>query len=307
MCDLASKLPLLIGKLLDQEAHLKRGSFREETMTDIITGSLAAFAGPNLVIRYPVEVKTGGDIDLDFWHIKSGDYIKVRIQAKRLNAKNDGKPNQVKLKNRAYKELLHRPLTGVDYQFRTLINAPSSTIPLYMFYNHQSVVDDPSFHNGNPKVYGINLAFATNVAHELEDKLRHAALTPPKIKHHKRLSHLRKYFFGIEALLCPKGDWEDENVPTPSLVLTSLTSQYQRQSIGWSDEDVARHWLLERPINLKGHKDFLKLYDGPAIQITETVKIPTITFITGRPDTEISAEWQNYEGKSKWANKSSAV
>jgi len=38
MCDLASKLPLLIGQLLDRERHLERGRFREETMTDIFTG-----------------------------------------------------------------------------------------------------------------------------------------------------------------------------------------------------------------------------------------------------------------------------
>ncbi len=50
MCDLATKLPLLIGGLLDRESKLKRGRFREETMTDIVTGALAAFAGPNLVI-----------------------------------------------------------------------------------------------------------------------------------------------------------------------------------------------------------------------------------------------------------------
>jgi len=38
----------LIGQLLDRESYLARGRFREETMTDIFTGALAAFAGPNL-------------------------------------------------------------------------------------------------------------------------------------------------------------------------------------------------------------------------------------------------------------------
>ena len=68
MCDLARKLPLLVGGLLEREKLLKRGRFREETMTDIFTGALAAFAGRNLVIEYPVELDTGGDIDLRFWH-----------------------------------------------------------------------------------------------------------------------------------------------------------------------------------------------------------------------------------------------
>lgn len=66
MCDLATRLPLIIGRLLDRETLLHRGRFREETMTDILTGSLAAFAGPELIIQYPIEVMTGSDIDLRF-------------------------------------------------------------------------------------------------------------------------------------------------------------------------------------------------------------------------------------------------
>ncbi|WP_367227044.1 DUF6615 family protein, partial [Mesorhizobium sp.] len=59
LCDLATRLPLVIGGLLDRETNLKRGRFREETMTDILTGALAAFAGPELVISYPIEKDTG--------------------------------------------------------------------------------------------------------------------------------------------------------------------------------------------------------------------------------------------------------
>lgn len=60
ICDVANKLPNLIGALLDSESVLKRGRFREETLTDLFTGSLAAFAGPDLVIQYPPEAMTGG-------------------------------------------------------------------------------------------------------------------------------------------------------------------------------------------------------------------------------------------------------
>jgi len=51
ICELASTLPRLIGTLLDREAGLKKGRFREETLTDVLTASLAAFAGPQLVIE----------------------------------------------------------------------------------------------------------------------------------------------------------------------------------------------------------------------------------------------------------------
>lgn len=86
LCDLATRLPLVIGGLLDRETNLKRGRFREETMTDILTGALAAFAGPELVISYPIEKDTGGDLDLRFWNVSEGRDLWVRIQAKRLNA-----------------------------------------------------------------------------------------------------------------------------------------------------------------------------------------------------------------------------
>ncbi|TIW24941.1 MAG: hypothetical protein E5V81_08190 [Mesorhizobium sp.] len=89
--------------MLDREANLKRGRFREETMTDILTGALAAFAGPELVISYPIEKDTGGDLDLRFWNVSEGRDLWVRIQAKRLNAAG------VQNKNRSYSELLHRP------------------------------------------------------------------------------------------------------------------------------------------------------------------------------------------------------
>jgi len=159
LCDLATKLPLLIGRLLDREAKLKRGRFREETMTDILTGALAAFAGANLVIQYPIEVETGSDLDLRFWHVANGCDFHVRIQAKRLNAANDG-TRPVKIAHRLYHELLHKPSTAEDYQFRMLRDAPAPWIPLYMFYNHQAVVLDPYLTGAKPTVGAINLAFA---------------------------------------------------------------------------------------------------------------------------------------------------
>lgn len=144
MCDLAKQLPLLVGGILEREKLLKRGRFREETMTDIFTGALVAFAGRNLVIEYPVEIDTGGDIDLRFWHVASGRSLNVRIQAKRLNAATSGK-NLVKTKHRAYDELLHKSPTAKDYQFRVLRNSPAPWIPLYMFYNHESITRDREY------------------------------------------------------------------------------------------------------------------------------------------------------------------
>ncbi len=284
MCDLASKLPLLIGQLLDRESHLKRGRFREETMTDIFTGALAAFAGSNLVIQYPVEVETGGDIDLRFWHAASGRNLFVRIQAKRLNAESDvAKTKTVNIKNRAYNELLHKAPKAPDYQFRTLRDARDPWIPLYMFYNHHSVTRDPAFAGTTPAVRGINLAFAHDIADELEQKL---AAAPKKRLDHKRLSHLQKHFFGIEAILCPPGDWKGEAVPPPDFVQQSLREWYRREEASTEAKDRrdAVFRRLMEPRGLVVSSDVgRRLPDGPSIRVRQhDVDVPTITFISGR-------------------------
>lgn len=288
MCDLASKLPLLIGQLLDRERHLKRGRFREETMTDIFMGALAAFAGPSLVIQYPLEVETGSDIDLRFWHAASGRNLFVRIQAKRLNAESDvGKTKTVKIKNRAYNELLHKAPKAPDYQFRILRDAPYPWIPLYMFYNHHGVTRDRAFAGTMPAVRGINLAFAHDIADELEQKL---AAAPRKRLDYKRLSHLQKHFFGIEAILCPAGDWKGEAVPPPDLVAQSLKEWYRRDAAGSEAKDL-RDAIFRRfmePGGLIRSPDVARLLpDGPSIRVRQhDVDVPTITFISGRTTDE---------------------
>ena len=285
MCNLAKTLPPLIGRLLDREAKLKRGRFREETMTDIFTGALAAFAGPELVIQYPIETETGGDLDLHFWHVKSGRSLFLRIQAKRLNAANDGK-KQVKIANRSYRELLHKPQKSTEYQFETLVQAPSPWVPLYMFYNHQSVVNDAYFAGLSPAVNGVNLAFATDVAGELTSKLIAAKAKPKSIKHHKRLSHLRKHIFDLDAILCPHGNWGGASVPSPDTVAASLREQWNvhsKRSARTDGEDIVIRKLLE-PDRLLSSSIEQRVPDGPAIRIDQSLERPLVSFISGRTD-----------------------
>lgn len=285
MCSLAKTLPPLIGQLLDREAKLKRGRFREETMTDIFTGALAAFAGPELVIQYPIEAETGGDLDLCFWHVESGQNLLLRIQAKRLNAAKNG-TKKVKIANRSYHELLHKPPTSADYQFESLVSAPSPWVPLYMFYNHQSVVNEGSFSGLFPAVSGVNLAFATDVADELKSKLLAAKAIPKSIKHHKRLSYLRKHFFGLDAILCPHGNWAGASVPPPDSVAASLSEQWNahgEQTSRTDGEDIVMRKLSELD-QLLGSTIGQRVPDGPAIRIDQRLERPLISFISGRTD-----------------------
>jgi len=292
LCDLAARLPVLIGRLLDREAMLKRGRFREETMTDIVTGSLAAFAGPELVIEYPIEADTGGDLDLRFWHAESGRDLHLRLQAKRLCARMDGK-KPVAIGNRSYRELLHRPNALAPYQYETLLAAPAPWLPLYMFYNHQSVADDPYFASVGPRVHGINLAFAHDIAHQLRRKVLAAKAKPRSVLHHKRLSHLRPYLFGLEAILCPgraqPGDGGPADggprasVPTPMEVSASLIRRWRaRAGPEFEDDDRVLRILTQPGALDPARRPHRRVADGPAIRVDQSLERPVITFISGR-------------------------
>jgi len=279
LCELAAKLPDLVGALLDREAKLQKGRFREETLTDVITASLAAFAGPSMVIEYPDEAVTGGDLDLDLLHVSSGRHLRLRFQAKRLNALKNNK-KMVAVKHRAYNELLHVvPSTGV-HQFKTLIASAGPFLPLYMFYNHASVVRDPYFAGAIPAVCGINLAFADDVAGELNAKLA----AKPKRLHHKRLSHLRPHFFDLTTIFCASVEPGDD-VPSPDNVFTSLRKSWL-QTVDDSKQDIASAQVLRsffEPEALFVSRDATRRpADGPAIRFNPEVKRPTITFISGR-------------------------
>ncbi|CAH2394138.1 conserved hypothetical protein [Mesorhizobium ventifaucium] len=284
MCDLAKTLPLLIGRLLDRETKLKRGRFREETMTDIFTGALAAFAGPELVIQYPDEAVTGGDLDLRFWHVAAGHELQLRIQAKRLSAARNAK-KAVNIAHRSYHELLHKPPRAAKFQFETLLDAPAPWVPLYMFYNHQSAVDDRFFASAGPAVSGVNLAFAADIAKELTAKLKAAKATPKSVKHHKRLSYLRKNLFGLEAILCPSGDWGGAGVPSPDLVFASLLGRWEVSGKGngrtKDEQDAMRIRSDPSRVSPEGAPG-RRISDGPSIRVDHTLKRPAVTFISGR-------------------------
>lgn len=283
ICDLAWQVPRVVGTLLDRERKLKRGRFREETLTDVFVASLAGFAGPELIIQYPHEASTGGDIDLEFWHVESGRQLLLRLQAKRLNsAENSGKI--VEIKHRSYRELLHIVPTTGNYQFDTLVKSSDHYLPLYIFYNHGSVVANPHYSNMSPRVSGINLAFASDVARELRAKIN----ARPKVLHHKRLSHLQPFFFGLEKILCP-GAKLAGNVPTPDAVLDSLQRQWRQLRADDSlneDQERALKYLFD-PTSLKiEHNPRRRLPDGPAIRSSTTVERDTITLISGRTEDE---------------------
>ncbi|WP_349508978.1 DUF6615 family protein (plasmid) [Agrobacterium vitis] len=127
------------------------------------------------------------------------------------------------------------------------------------------------------------MAFASDIAAELELKL---ASAPKKRLDHKRLSHLPKHFFGIEAILCPPGSWKEEGVPPPDFVQKSLRELYRGEeasAVGKDHRDAVIRRLVE-PSSLVVSSDVgRRLPDGPSIRVRQhDVDVPTITFISGR-------------------------
>jgi len=194
-----------------------------------------------------------------------------------------GCQSSVKLANRSYHELFHKPPKATAYQYETLAESVAPIVPLYMFYNHQTVVDDPAYRGKAPTVSGINLAFAEDVRGELDLKVAAAKAKPRKVLHHKRLRHLRMHFFGLEAILCPEGDWEGAGVPTPDMVSASLRQRWNDRTGGRSKvHDQVLRRLLE-PGHLGPARDGDgRPADGPAVRVTRSVERPTMTFISGR-------------------------
>lgn len=271
----------MIGAILDRESKLKRGRFREETLTDVFVAALAGLAGPELVIQYPHEATTGGDIDLEFWHVETGRRMLLRLQAKRLNAMKNGS-KLVSIQHRSYHELLHVVDSTGEYQFKTLVDTSGPYLPLYIFYNHASVSADSYYAGTSPQVSGINLAFAFDIEREMQAKLD----AKPSVLHHKRLSHLRPFFFELKDIFCP-GSHLPGLVPTPDSVSETLRVQWLRpRLVGRPYEDAERmlRYLSEAPSLRPSRDPRERLPDGPAIRASVDVERDTITFISGRTE-----------------------
>jgi hypothetical protein len=108
----------------------------------------------------------------------------------------------------------------------------------------------------------------------------------PKRLHHKRLSHLRKHFFGLESILCPPGDWGG-NVPSPDAVSASIRRAWNDARVdqaGRGDDERMIRWLSEPKMIEPGYDFDRRPPDGPAIRVNQTLDRSMITFISGRTD-----------------------
>lgn len=198
-CDLAHRLPPLLSAFMELESSLSR-RFREDSLSDLVVASFLQLPGMPVAVLTPDETRTGSDFDLELVDPLTKTTIRYRIQAKRLGHRT------VNWKNRSYSHLAHP--NGTGGQAKTLCNptnlgGPIPTIPLYAFFNHETVC----MSSGAP---GIALADAFAVENLITTSL---AKTPRPL--FKRISALQHLFFGLETILCPPKPSAGRGVASP--------------------------------------------------------------------------------------------
>lgn len=225
-CELAHKLPSMIGDFLDLDAALGR-RFREDSLTDIIIASFVKLATSGVAVQTPDEAKTGSDFDLVIADLSACTIIQYRIQAKRLYS------HASKWFLGSYRELAHPKNTGK--QAKSLVNpanliGPIPTIPLYAFYNPSAVCAA----SGN-----CFEALALADGFDVNQIVQKIASGSPKPTTARRISNLQHLFFPLTDLLCPQkvGIALSVASPTQSLqqVRDAITS---RRGSGSSDRSL---------------------------------------------------------------------
>ncbi|WP_163874516.1 DUF6615 family protein [Rhizobium laguerreae] len=153
LCQFANTFPGFVSKFLAKGHTLKR-RFREETVTDLLMGSLITAAGGRLVVEFPNEPVTGADMEWNFVDLRSRVFFRILLQAKQAYGGGD------LWSRHAYRELYHASGTGSKLQAVTLCDTARTTpatYPLYIFYNAETTIA-LARSKGVRNLAGVNLA-----------------------------------------------------------------------------------------------------------------------------------------------------
>ncbi|WP_420712665.1 DUF6615 family protein [Ancylobacter sp. SL191] len=194
LCQFAHQFPYFVESFLEQGRSLRR-RFREETVTDVMMGSLITAGGGRVVVEFPNEPVTGADMEWNFVNTSDGTFFRILLQAKQ--AYGEGKSWM----RHGYKELLHTSGTGPNLQAETLCDtarAPgSATYPLYILY-HPAQTCALVQKYGSTLLSGVNLADGFVI-----EKLVKAANTRALRTRNKSLKAIAPHLFSLTDLFCP--------------------------------------------------------------------------------------------------------
>lgn len=193
LCLLAHQFPPFVADFLARGRSLRR-RFREESVTDLLMGSLVVVGGSRVIVEFPDEPVTGADMEWNFVNPDDNTFFRVLLQAKQ--AYGNGKM----WARHTYRELLRASGKSGKLQAEILCNtarAGPATYPLYAFY-HSAQTCSSAHRAGSIHVAGVNLADG----YQIERLVKTATTRALRIRN-KSLGAIAPHLFHLSDLFCP--------------------------------------------------------------------------------------------------------
>lgn len=193
LCYFAHQFPPFVANFLEVSRPLRR-RFREETVTDLLMGSLVTAGVRRIIVEFPDEPVTGADMEWNFANPDDGTFFRILLQAKQCYGRGKFWTRH------GYRELLHTAGSGPKLQAVALCDtarAEAATYPLYIFYHPESTCTAAE-RAGFPAVTGASLADGYII-----ERLAKCATTQTSRTRNKSLKTIAPLLFSLSDLFCP--------------------------------------------------------------------------------------------------------
>lgn len=193
LCYLAQQFPLFVADFLERGRLLRR-RFREETVTDLLMGSLITAGGKRVIVEFPDEPITGADMEWNFVNLDDQTFFRILLQAKQSYG-----AGRIWTRH-CYRELLHTSGNGSKLQAVALCDtarAEKATYPLYILYHPASTCYTAQT-GGFSYVTGASLADGYEI-----ERLVTGATSRALRTQNKSLKKIAPLLFSLSELFCP--------------------------------------------------------------------------------------------------------
>lgn len=215
ICDRADRMLAMVANLLDIKRRTGH-QFREESVTDLLLATIAQLPAWQVEILRPTEWRYGSDFDLHIVDPVTADTVHYRIQAKRLS------DHRTDWQKGRYVCLDHHVGKTKTLQADILCtNIPPGCVPLYAFYNHESVATRAA------DVEGIDMADA----HAVRLAAQRAAAGEAD---YRKIGKLAPLFFPFRTLVCPPSGGAPAPVATPADSLAAVRAAILARPAAWT-------------------------------------------------------------------------